>query len=286
MNHFFPNRHPLNPQGWIGASIRRWALLIGITLLLQVGCAKSPPPPYPTPPSPQTNPAQSNPARTNPGAAAASQTPRDTAETATESGAMNPGSSHQDSAHTAEAQPGPRAAASRGQPPSPGTDEQPASGGSANPSPATAGGGAASQTGEERRSRLEQAFAESLAAFDGRMARERELLAQSRANKAAAANAIEATDAWGAPTQESSESASPSSASGAGGVPDIPPERSQQASRDERTVPPTPPPADIPNGQDDDIVARQIREAAENETDPELRAKLWEEYKRYKQSGA
>jgi hypothetical protein len=41
-------------------------------------------------------------------------------------------------------------------------------------------------------------------------------------------------------------------------------------------------PADIPDGQDDDIVARQIREAAMKETDPELREALWEEYRRYK----
>ena len=36
--------------------------------------------------------------------------------------------------------------------------------------------------------------------------------------------------------------------------------------------------------QDDDIVARQLREAAENETDPELKAKLWKEYHDYKKS--
>jgi len=42
-------------------------------------------------------------------------------------------------------------------------------------------------------------------------------------------------------------------------------------------------PADIPDGSDDDIVARQLREAAEKETDPELKAKLWDEYRRYKQ---
>lgn len=34
---------------------------------------------------------------------------------------------------------------------------------------------------------------------------------------------------------------------------------------------------------DDDIVARQLREAAEKETDPVLKKKLWEEYRRYKQ---
>jgi hypothetical protein len=41
-------------------------------------------------------------------------------------------------------------------------------------------------------------------------------------------------------------------------------------------------PADIPDGSNDDVVARQLREAAEKETDPELKAKLWEEYRRYK----
>ena len=42
-------------------------------------------------------------------------------------------------------------------------------------------------------------------------------------------------------------------------------------------------PPDVGDGSDDDIVARQLREAAEKETDPELREKLWEEYRRYKQ---
>jgi hypothetical protein len=37
-----------------------------------------------------------------------------------------------------------------------------------------------------------------------------------------------------------------------------------------------------PSGYDDDIVARQIREAAEKETDPELKEKLWKEYEDYK----
>lgn len=42
-------------------------------------------------------------------------------------------------------------------------------------------------------------------------------------------------------------------------------------------------PVDIPDEiVSDDIVARQIREAAENETDPELKEKLWVEYRKYK----
>jgi hypothetical protein len=33
---------------------------------------------------------------------------------------------------------------------------------------------------------------------------------------------------------------------------------------------------------DDDVVARQLREAAEQEKDPEVKEKLWEEYRKYK----
>jgi hypothetical protein len=58
-----------------------------------------------------------------------------------------------------------------------------------------------------------------------------------------------------------------------------------------RSEPPRPSPAvvagnipdDIPKAaRDDDIIARQLREAAMNEPDPELREKLWDEYRRYK----
>ncbi len=45
-------------------------------------------------------------------------------------------------------------------------------------------------------------------------------------------------------------------------------------------------PPDIPDGRDDDVVARQIREAAQAETDPALREKLWEEYRRYKRGSS
>lgn len=38
----------------------------------------------------------------------------------------------------------------------------------------------------------------------------------------------------------------------------------------------------MPIGEDDDIVARQLREAALRETDPVLQEKLWDEYRKYK----
>jgi hypothetical protein len=41
-------------------------------------------------------------------------------------------------------------------------------------------------------------------------------------------------------------------------------------------------PADVGDGRNDDVVARQIREAATAEEDPKIRERLWEEYRRYK----
>jgi hypothetical protein len=58
------------------------------------------------------------------------------------------------------------------------------------------------------------------------------------------------------------------------------------ASRGGGAIPPNtakfPPPADIPDGDDDDVVARQLREAAMREPDPAVREKLWDEYRKYK----
>lgn len=60
--------------------------------------------------------------------------------------------------------------------------------------------------------------------------------------------------------------------------PGIPGVGSTQQSR----TPPTAGNRDL-SDEDDDIIARQLREAAEQESDPEVKAKLWEEYRRYKE---
>ncbi|MDH4029829.1 MAG: hypothetical protein OEU49_03160, partial [Chromatiales bacterium] len=67
------------------------------------------------------------------------------------------------------------------------------------------------------------------------------------------------------PSTGAGESTRPSNTSGPGGVGGSVPE-------------------DVGDGRDDDIVARQLREAAQKEPDPELREKLWEEYRAYKNS--
>ena len=56
---------------------------------------------------------------------------------------------------------------------------------------------------------------------------------------------------------------------------------SRQGEYSNQNQPSFPVPDDIPNGNDDDVVARQLREAAMQEPDPELREKLWDEYRKY-----
>jgi hypothetical protein len=42
------------------------------------------------------------------------------------------------------------------------------------------------------------------------------------------------------------------------------------------------PPADVGSGSDDDTLAAQLRELAMKETDPVLRERYWEEYRKHK----
>lgn len=67
-------------------------------------------------------------------------------------------------------------------------------------------------------------------------------------------------------------------------LPDLPSARDQPESVIARGQAPGPIPGDVGDGGGDDVLARQLREAATYEPDPDLRAKLWEEYRRYKQS--
>ncbi len=73
-----------------------------------------------------------------------------------------------------------------------------------------------------------------------------------------------------------------------GGV-DVPTRGGPMGVPSNRSTPPPPSPVasagvpdDIPDAKDDDIIARQLREAAMQETDPVLKEKLWDEYRRYK----
>jgi hypothetical protein len=73
-----------------------------------------------------------------------------------------------------------------------------------------------------------------------------------------------------------------SSTGGSGGSSTSPPSGTPGSEGDGSDVPPRQ--GDRPPADDDDIVARQLREAAEKETDPVLKEKLWQEYDKYKGS--
>ena len=134
--------------------------------------------------------------------------------------------------------------------------------------PATQPRPAPPMPGERPGSGGDQELEEALGTFDGEILAEREVLEQ-RSNETPSGSGGVA----GAPT--AATGGAQSGRQSPGGAMPAPPSR------------PTPPmprgaaPDDIPDARDDDIIARQLREAAMAESDPELREALWEEYRRY-----
>ncbi len=132
------------------------------------------------------------------------------------------------------------------------------------------------RTLEERTAELDASLGRSLGEFDDLLLREQERVKASKPD---------AGDGGGS----SSGGGGMASAAGDDGAEQTGAEGGQQTSsrdtdrgRPGRSGPSSAPP-DTPDGSDDDVVARQLREAAEKETDPELKKKLWEEYRKYKQ---
>ncbi len=111
--------------------------------------------------------------------------------------------------------------------------------------------------------------------FDGEILSEREVI-RKRSNETAGSG--------GASLPEAS-----AGVPGGSGNADMPDSNGPLGVPSNRNTPPPPSPVasagvpdDIPDAKDDDIIARQLREAALAETDPELKEKLWDEYRRYK----
>jgi hypothetical protein len=148
---------------------------------------------------------------------------------------------------------------------------------------------ASEQTDAERAAALDAELNAELGEFDQRLLREQERVKAARPPAAGggsqgdAGSAAEGAEGGrsgdladgGEPgvtgePGETGDLAVPPTASGAAGGP------GQQTTIKDQ-------PKDVPDGSDDDVVARQLREAAQRETDPELKKKLWEEYRKYKQ---
>ncbi len=155
------------------------------------------------------------------------------------------------------------------------------------------------QTPEERRGAIDRRLDDSLGTFDREIRKEQEKNAQERdarnaANAGSGSATSEGTDSKkegdaasgtagtegpgakgdrtsrpGDLKSEKDRKSSGEGGSGAGG--------SQQNGSGAAAT-------EIPDGSDDDVVARRLRKAAEAETDPELKEKLWKEYIEYKKN--
>ncbi len=158
------------------------------------------------------------------------------------------------------------------------------------------------ETTEERREGLERKLDSSLSEFDALILKEQEILEKRREAEAAAGGGGGAgtPQAGGSEAEASGDEADEeggeddearATAKGTGNSPDEPsgepiatepnaPEGAPEPENAEVSNGRVPP--DVGNGEDDDIVARQLREAAMEEEDPELREKLWDEYRAYK----
>ncbi len=162
-----------------------------------------------------------------------------------------------------------------------------------NPSaPGAAGSGP--RTTEEQKQALDGDLDSSLSEFDRMLLREQELLAEEQAAQAAASGS--GSGGGGSSGGSFGEEAAPQTADASGGYaaeggtgdsPDTPPGEASEVGasvggkeKAESTNGRIPP--DVGDGNGDDIVARQLREAAIKEEDPELREKLWDEYHAYK----
>ena len=158
----------------------------------------------------------------------------------------------------------------------------------------TSGGGGRAQTPDERRASLDKQLEGSLGSFDDTLRREQKAVAEEKdANDAAASGGGDSSDSQSGDESGSAKSEGPpAEASEPGRSRNETPSRPGDLKSDkDRSANDSKPGGGtgatgekIPDGSDDDIVAKRLRKAAEQETDPELKEKLWKEYIEYKKN--
>ncbi|MDX1574442.1 MAG: hypothetical protein R3341_10505 [Methylophaga sp.] len=134
---------------------------------------------------------------------------------------------------------------------------------------------------------MEKAFYDSINRFENC-----ELANQSSSSSASNNDSGAGAGADGAQSDGLSENSATASQEMQGTDPalEIPPSMAEQDMQDSESAMMESPasarngaiPEDIPAANNDDAIAAQIRLAAEAETDPEIRKKLWNEYRKYK----
>jgi hypothetical protein len=177
-------------------------------------------------------------------------------------------------------------------------------GGGASADPSSAGStgsvtaGTGAQTPDERRAALDKRLNDSLDSFDAQLRREQQKIAQERDGRQATVTTVAASAGSARPDPDPNAQASSGNAPtdlperpsgshrgapepGAGRAGDLKSDKSgggANASGNGAVA------TEVPDGNDDDVVARRLRKAAEQETDPELKEKLWKEYVEYKKN--
>jgi hypothetical protein len=154
------------------------------------------------------------------------------------------------------------------------------------------------QTSDERRAALDKRLSDSLGAFDAQLRKEQQKIALERDARQAAVTTVAAADG----SAKAGPDASAGTADEATTDPPHKPAVSHRGTTDSRSGRGGDLKSDrtaggpvgasgngavadeIPDGNDDDVIARRLRKAAEQETDPELKDKLWKEYVEYKKN--
>lgn len=256
----------------------RWVISgAAAAVLALAGCMTQPPTPPPPPPQPLPQPESAQPSSPQPSPQQSSQ------QQATQSAPQASSQSHSSSSQQIQA----------GQPQAPkdasATAKESRAGSTAPARTAATGSNAGAPPGglteAERKAALDNRLQGSLKEFDQRLAREQAELQREReaadggssasGGAAGGSESGDAADSGQGSKQDVGIAATPDAGSSSqnGGQPIA--GRGGGANN-------LPIPADIPDGHDDDVVARQLREAAMQEKDPELRKRLWDEYREYK----
>ena len=130
------------------------------------------------------------------------------------------------------------------------------------------------ESSAERADRLGKELDESIGGFDEVLMEEQEEISSVGRNTEGFGGGVEG-DGGISLGQQSTNSTGGITVANSGALPQSPTSNMSDEQIRERT------PEDIPVMADEDIIARQLREAALSEEDPELRDRLWEEYRKY-----
>jgi hypothetical protein len=151
-------------------------------------------------------------------------------------------------------------------------------------------------TDSERVAQMEEQLEESMSDYDGMILRERDYI-QNRENQKGSQEEVARVDradlydeagegeSTGKPGNQTAQRSVNNESSGRSGE-NYEMEATARKGDFKHNKTHFPAPTNIPSGHDDDVVARQIREAATREADPKLREKLWQEYRKYKKQSA